>query len=492
MGAADDDLVSTRTRPTPPPHVPGARPTVPTVRSTVPPARSTVPPARSTVPNVPSDRAVPTVPIAPAAPAGRRVIGDDRRVDLSSALDGAPTWVSGVLSAVQAALLSWLVVVVPAVAVFVLTSADPANEGVSWTRAVGIGTAVWLLAHGVPAAVGTTVIALVPLGLTALALFTCYASARRSGAPTRSSLAAGVATYVALVVALAAIVGADSRSLLRGGIGALLVGAIGLGAGLARRPGAAGLRGVARPVWSRLPSTLRVAVTGGVVGVGVLVAASTLLVTGWVVAGRLTIAQVAAGLSLDVVGGLVLGVVQLAWVPNLVVWGAAWLAGPGFAVGAGSHLAPDEVLVGPLPALPLLGALPAPGFTGGWLIWAPVVVVAAGGVAGGYVARRLVHTRWWQPAAASVVLGAVGGALVAALVTVASGGIGPGRMASVGAQGAVVGAWAALWLALGAAVVASVGSPVVRAGLRSAVGRGGSLGRGGRGEEPVGPPSDDD
>jgi len=475
--------VSTRARPTPPPNVPAGRPTVPRA-----PRARAVP----AVPSIPSIPSIPVVPAAPSAPAGRRVIGDDRRIDLSSALDGAPTWVSGVLSAVQAALLSWLVVVVPAVAVFVLTSADPANEGVSWTRAVGIGTAVWLLAHGVPAAVGTTVIALVPLGLTTLALFTCYASARRSGAPTRSSLAAGVATYVALVVALAAAGGADSGSLLRGGVGALLVAALGLGAGLARRPGAAGLRGVARPLWSRMPSVLRVALPGAVVGVGVLVAAATLLVTGWVVAGRLTITQVAAGLSLDVVGGLVLAVVELAWVPNLVVWGMAWLAGPGFAVGAGSHLAPDEVLVGPLPALPLLGALPAPDFVGGWLTAAPVVVVVAGGVAGAYVARRLVHTRWWQPAAASGVLGVVGGALVAALVTAASGGIGPGRMASVGAQGVVVGAWAALWLALGAAAVASVGSPVVRAGLRSAVGRAASLGRGGRGDGWAGPTLDDE
>ncbi|MBN9430265.1 MAG: hypothetical protein J0H09_27555, partial [Burkholderiales bacterium] len=50
-------------------------------------------------------------------------------------------WIGALLTlaAVQAVVLSLAVTVVPAVAVFVVTSADPSNVGVPWTRSVQIG-----------------------------------------------------------------------------------------------------------------------------------------------------------------------------------------------------------------------------------------------------------------------------------------------------------------------------------------------------------------
>ena len=54
-----------------------------------------------------------------------------------------------------------------------------------------------------------------------------------------------------------------------------------------------------------------------------------------------------------------LAVAELAYLPNLVVWALAWLTGAGFAVGAGTHFAPDDVVGGALPAVPMLGALPS-------------------------------------------------------------------------------------------------------------------------------------
>jgi hypothetical protein len=410
-----------------------------------------------------------TASTGPASiPPRRRVIGDDRPVDLSSALDGLP-WVSGVLAAVQAVLLSLLVVVLPAVAAFVVTSADPANDGVSWTRAVGVGAAVWLLAHGVPAEVGGVVVSLVPLGLTALAVFTCFASARRSAVPGRAPLAAGVAAYTVLVVGLAVLRGAGTGGLLRAAAGGAVVASVGLWAGMVRRADGLGIRRAAGPVWSRLPQVVRVAVVGAGVAVAALVLVAALVATGWVVRGRGTVAEVARGLDLDVVAAGVLAVAQLVWVPDMVVWAIAWIAGPGFAVGAGSHLSTAEVVVGPLPALPLLGALPTA--TGGGLVVLPGLVVLAGCAGGVLVARRLVHTRWWQPAATSALLGLLAGLGVAALTAAASGGVGPGRMATVGAQPALVGALVGGYVALGAGLVATAASPVVRAGVRRALGR---------------------
>ena len=72
----------------------------------------------------------------------RRTLSDEPTPTFfTSALDGAPRWVAGVLSALQAALLSFLVLTLPAVAAYVATSADPSNSGVGWFRSVGVGSA---------------------------------------------------------------------------------------------------------------------------------------------------------------------------------------------------------------------------------------------------------------------------------------------------------------------------------------------------------------
>jgi hypothetical protein len=63
----------------------------------------------------------------------------------ASDLDGAPRWVGGLLAGLQAALLSLLVVVVPAIAAFVATSSAPATDGVPWTSALQAGAGIWLL-----------------------------------------------------------------------------------------------------------------------------------------------------------------------------------------------------------------------------------------------------------------------------------------------------------------------------------------------------------
>src|SRR5690554_624405 len=136
----------------------------------------------------------------------RRVLGDEPSgAGSTSALDGAPRWVSGALAGVQAAVLSLLVVVLPAVAAFVATSAAPVNADAGWGQAVGLGTGLWLLGHGLPLVVEGAEVSVVPLGITALALFACYASARRSARPTWSSWGAGTGAYAvsALLVLLA-------------------------------------------------------------------------------------------------------------------------------------------------------------------------------------------------------------------------------------------------------------------------------------------------
>jgi hypothetical protein len=364
----------------------------------------------------------------------------------ASDLDGAPRWVGGLLAGLQGALLSLLVVVLPTVTAYVVTSADPTNAGVPWTRPVAFGGAVWLLAHGVPLTVAGDVLTLTPLGVSLLAVFTCYVSARRSGNATVLSWAAGVGGYTAIAVAVALLVRASAADGLLAALGAVVISGVGLAAGLARRPEARSLRDVARPLWSRLAPPVRTGVAAGTLAVALLMVAASATVVLWVLAGRTTITDIIGSLGLDAVGGGVLALAEVAFVPNLVVWALSWLAGPGFHVGTGTVFSGAEVVSGPLPAIPLLGALPQPDAAGGLLTAVPLVLVVAGVVAGWWLRRRLVATRWTDAVLACVAAAVAAGGGAGLLVVLASGALGPGRMADVGAS----------WLAVGAAVAGGI------------------------------------
>ncbi|NMR18976.1 DUF6350 family protein [Cellulomonas fimi] len=388
----------------------------------------------------------PTAPPAPRAgdrlsQLGRRVLttDDGSPSPFASAIDGAPRWAGGLAAGLQAAILSLAVVVAPTVAAYVVTSADPSNADVGWVRSVGVGASFWLLGHGVPLAVGGVAVTLVPLGITALALFSGYASARRSGHATWSGFAAAVLGYVAVVLGVAVGVGAGATGVLRAGVGGLVVAGLSLGAGLLARPGAPELHELSRPLWSRVPSAVRVGAAAGGLAAALLVMVAAGVAATWIVQGRDTVAEVGVSLGLDVVGGTVLTLAQLALLPVLVMWALAYVAGPGFVVGTGSYFTPAEVVPGPLPALPVLGALPTPDSPFQLTAWLPLVLVGVGGVAGWWLHRRLEPGAWWRPLLACACASATAGLAAGALVSLASGSVGPGRMTEVGASGVLVG-----------------------------------------------------
>ncbi|WP_424463261.1 DUF6350 family protein [Pseudoclavibacter helvolus] len=194
----------------------------------------------------------------------------------------------------------------------------------------------------------------------------------------------------------------------------------------------------------------------GIMVAGVLGAGAVLLVIA-VVVGLASILALFQSLPLDVTSAVVVGVSQLVVVFNGVVWSAAWMLGTGFAIGTGSQVTPMETLVGPLPVVPLLGAIPAsPPFLAISVIAVPVLV--------GLVA--MVGVRMHAPAGAaggvwsrvSVSLVAAGAAAVAigVLALAAGGSVGPGRLADVGPFPLLTGASAFGTLALGALVGALV------------------------------------
>jgi len=395
---------------------------------------------------------------------GRRVLTteDGTSRSLHGAIDGAPRWAAGLAAGVQAALLSLAVIVAPTVAAYVVTSADPSNADVGWIRSVAVGVGIWLLGHGVPLHAGGVSVSLIPLGITLLALFTGYASARRSGYASWSGFGAAVGGYVAIAGGVALAIAPGPMGIARAVLGGAVIGTLGLGAGLLARPGAPRLRDLTRSIWIRVPGTARAGVAAGVLAAALLVMVAVALAVVWIVVGRTVVTDVTSSLELDVVGGTVLAIAQLALVPDFVLWALAFVAGPGFAVGAGSHFAPTAIVAGPLPALPLLGALPAPGSTSAITAWAPIALVLVGAAAGWWMHARLPRGTWRHPLLAVTVAAAVAGLVAGTLVALASGSAGPGRMTAIGASGAAVGLVVALGTVIGLALVVLPASVEVR------------------------------
>lgn len=399
--------------------------------------------------------------------AGRRLLtlGDGAPLTFTSAIDGAPRWAAGLAAGLQAAILSLSVVVAPTLAAYVATSADPSNDEIGWLRSVGVGSGIWLLGHGVPLPAGGVAVTLMPLGITMLAVFACFASARRSGRPSWSGYSTAVGGYVLVVLVVALAIGADALGIVRAVVGGVCIGALGLGVGLLSQADAPPLPALTRPLWSRVSGVVRAGAAAGVLAAALLVAVGVLVTVGWIVAGRETIADVGHSLELDGIGSVVLAIAQLALVPNLVGWALAYVAGPGFAVGAGSHFAASGVVSGPLPAVPLLGALPAGGLVE-LTTWLPAVLLLVGAAAGWYLHLRLPRGEWWHAVGACGTLAISAGIGVGVLVSLASGSAGPERMTEVGASGLLVGLAVAAGLALGSAAVVLPASIDVRDAVR--------------------------
>ena len=380
-------------------------------------------------------------------------------LDAAAADDGvrggrfAPA-MSGVWAVAQGVILSFAVVLLLAV-VALLGAPDAGSESVPWTAAGRVAGALWLLGHGVPITSGGATLTVVPLGIGALALFATYIGAKRSAIASPVAVATGAGTYLVLVVGAAALGGVRGAGLALAALGAVVVGGGGMVLGTLAQPEAPRVAAVTEQWFGVLPPVLRLGVRGGFAAVSALTAVSGLLVVAWLVAGRATAHDVLTSLAPGWIGGVVLAVSQLALLPNLVVWATAWIAGPGFAVGEHTSFSMDGVTAGPLPALPLLGALPGPGWTGPEALWAPVVVVLCGALAGVLTWRRLEPSlvRWSDLA---WVLGGI--AVTAGLVTLvlqhwAGGSAGAGRLTVVGANALVVAALVAAEVLVGAAVV---------------------------------------
>jgi hypothetical protein len=140
--------------------------------------------------------------------------------------------------------------------------------------------------------------------------------------------------------------------------------------------------------------------------------------------------------QVSVLGVVVLTIGQLALIPNLIIYGAAWLTGVGFSIGVGSLISPLGSQVGPLPAIPILGALPVGQLEFG-MISIAIVLLAA------FIATLAIRksadeirfefaTAWTAAISLGVSIAFVTASQLGLLALIASGSAGPGRLSQVG------------------------------------------------------------
>jgi hypothetical protein len=118
--------------------------------------------------------------------------------------------------------------------------------------------------------------------------------------------------------------------------------------------------------------------------------------------------------------------------PNATIFSAAYLLGPGFAVGTGTVVSPALVSLGPVPMFPLLAALPDDGPTPIWTAYLVALPPLVAAVAAARAQRRLPTLRWLEGAVRGCAGGVLAGVLLAVLAAVSGGAVGPGRMREVG------------------------------------------------------------
>ena len=342
------------------------------------------------------------------------------------------------------------------------------RSGTGWGEVLRGAGRLWLLAHGASLDLPGGRFALTPLGLMLVPLVLVArfaASAARDASPTGLRPAAGLALAVALPYSVLALLvailctGPDVHvSPVQSLVGALLVAGSGAWVGVLRPAR------MWRAAWFALSDRTRRQVEPAAAATALLLGAGALLVGGSLVAHFPKAVDLAGASDPGAAGGAALLLAGLALVPNAVVYGVAWLTGPGFAVGLDTAVGPFGHELGPVPALPLLAALPGAGVPD----WVAVLVLAipllAGAVAGRSVARALSaidETSWKRTAAEAAAVGPVCGLALGLLAWMSGGAVGGERLVQIGPS-----AWAVL-LAASATVAAGslVGALVQRARL---------------------------
>ncbi|SEB38821.1 hypothetical protein SAMN04489806_0356 [Paramicrobacterium humi] len=215
----------------------------------------------------------------------------------------------------------------------------------------------------------------------------------------------------------------------------------------------------------RVPRHVEIVLLAGLRGASLAVAATVAAAAVTVAAGTFlnfsTVVSLYQASQLGVIGGIVVTIGQIAFMPNIVIWALAWFTGSGFSLGTGSTVAPAGTVTGPVPGIPLLGVLPNQDFTFGFLGLA--VPIIAGFLAAVAVRKSVLagiggrSNALWL-AVTAVVIGVIAGIQVLLLAWWSGGAAGPGRFVEIGPAPFAVGGLAAVLVAVGCLIGMASGS----------------------------------
>jgi hypothetical protein len=187
--------------------------------------------------------------------------------------------------------------------------------------------------------------------------------------------------------------------------------------------------------WS-IRSLIGPALRAGTAVTAMLLAVSSISVAVLIGLNWIDITRLYESVQVSVLGAIVLTAGQLAILPNIVIFGASWFTGVGFSIGTGSLISPLGSQVGPLPAVPILGALPVGKLEFGMV--AIVVVLLAAFIATLMIRKSADEIRfefataWSAAISLGLSIALVTSIQLGLLSVLASGGAGPGRLSEVG------------------------------------------------------------
>lgn len=358
-----------------------------------------------------------------------------------------------ILAGALACIIGWLVVAIPVTIAWIADT----RSTVSLWQTLGISIDGWALAHRGVVDAPEVSLFLAPLLLTVVPVLLCRYAVRQVLADTDSEVAPRriggyKAAFEALrAIELSAFVIAYATTgwvlAVLAGLGQAPVGKMSLVPGLILVP-VAGLtlalirehREHRHPVVDKALNwlTLRVPVLArrglapageALAGLG---AASLLVLVVLVVVRFDRVSLLSGALDAGVVGMIVLVGAQLLLLPNVMFWALGWLVGSGAYIGT-VHVGWFETTAGDLPLVPMLAALPEPGVMPSGL-WAVVFVPVVAGAWLGWRSARLAPrlASWWTKAQVALSACLWASAAVLVLAWMASGGMQPGLLDTIG------------------------------------------------------------
>ncbi len=193
-----------------------------------------------------------------------------------------------------------------------------------------------------------------------------------------------------------------------------------------------------------VPTTVAAALRGGTIAAAAVMTVAGVLLTVSLLTHYATVISLYESLQAGALGGVSLTIVQLALMPNAVVWAASWIIGPGFAVGMGTSVTPGASVLGPVPGLPLFAALPDGQSGIGFIVL--LVPILAGFAVGVLLRQRMPEAQPSRPVmlATGALVGVCAGLIMGLLAWFSAGAGGPGRLQELGPNPWLVGAYAAL------------------------------------------------